>query len=117
MDNKMYMGLFSSMPKKPLSPSLKPTASLGHRSMPTPSQEGHGVITHGEFGKMSKKLERRVGEEKGAEMTDLLQESMSGGVLKERKLNEVIHQLERNHRDNIGKRDIDKLKDIAEPNL
>lgn len=106
------------MPKKPLVPSMKPMASLGHQISPTPSQPGHGMITHGELGRISDKLNRTLGK-KGVELMDALQKEadMHGGVLKERHVGEVIHDLERNHKDGIGSRDIDRLKDIAESHL
>lgn len=106
------------MPKKSTSPPLKPTVSLDRQISPRPSQPGHGMITHGELGRISDKLNRTLGK-KGAELTDALQKEagMHGGVLKERHFEEVIHDLERNHHDGIGKSDIDKLKNIADHSL
>lgn len=96
--------------------SLKPIVSFGHQNSPMLSQPGHGMLTHGELRKISHKLKRTL---RGVELTDALQKEadMHGGVLKERHFDRVIHDLEKNHRDNIRQRNIDNLKDIADASL
>lgn len=120
------MGLFSAMPRKsmpaplgmkPTVASAKPVAPMLHEDKRAWSQHGHGLITEHELGGIAYKLQHKLGEKRGGEIKELLEENMHGGVLRERKVDEIMHGLKRNHHDDIRQRDIDKLEDIIDSKL
>lgn len=106
-----------SLGMKPMTPHVEPGVSSGHQDEHMSNQHGHGVITGREMESISRKLNHKLGEKRGAEVIELLEKNMRGGVLKERRLDWTLHRLERNHHDDIRERDIDKLKDIVDSKL
>ncbi|MDO8565613.1 MAG: hypothetical protein Q7S04_00315 [Candidatus Moranbacteria bacterium] len=111
------------MAKKPAAASMKPIVShpepptLSHQDRRASSQHGHGLITEHELGGIAYKLQHKLGEKRGGEIKELLEENMHGGVLREIKVDKVMHELKRNHHDDIRQRDIDKLEDIIDSKL
>lgn len=100
------MGLFSLMSKKSAS-----------------SMRTNGVVTSQEFKhKVIPALTKTFGRVKGANMENALKGNMDrdGGFnrgMTAREVSETMHDLEKNHRDNLSNKDIEKLKGIVNSQL